>query len=1332
MSFRLLLLIITLTPTVAWSNKIYSFQNITQDIEISNVGINTICEDDNGYVWFGGINGLYFHNTISVEKVDLYKDKKGASKPIRIIKLYKDNENKMWVCTEKGLYVYVKSENRFKPIHLPKIINKDTIKSAIIDNIIQLKDHLYLIQVNNNIYTYNYNDSSVVLTKTGFKGNVSFLQKDEDEIIYLSTYDGRVYISKDQLESITLLYHSSKKGTSTICKDGNKYYIGYKWLGVDIINTKGFKIGELSRNLKNNNTLPDDHIREIIKRKNGEIWIATYGGIVVLNDGKQTLLDSKIDNNLPHRTVFTMCTGSNDKVWVGTELGGVACYSDYNYSFNYRSLDYPRDLADKSHVSTLCEDTRGYIWIGSEDEGGIKVYNPSTNNFIDELSSEIDKSIRGIKSLAAVGDNLIAIVKNYSNKVTLYNYHTHQIESSIELPLKADPGLRGVQLYGDKLWIHDRVSLLTYDLRTHKIELKYHSSGTINTLFFDSAHNIWIGTTKGLFVIEAGKEKAQVCNLKEAVIDINEVSVYSICEAQNGNIWIGTMGQGAYIYTPDTQSLQMAPEHKQTADSDIYSILRDKQNKLWYITNKGVYSYEATQERHDFYGTKDDLLKSHTRINASLCSKVGTIYIGSKYGFNSINPNTIKKNPIIPSVYLASMTVNNKPFLVNNRGFACPAAFNQEKTISLNADENTLGFKAISNNYIKAQKNRFKYRLLNYENEWREVAQGKDIIFTKIPPGSYTFEAYGSNNDKVWSEQPFRLNIKIHPPYYIRWYALLFYLIIVIVIIVAIYKEIKLKLKLRKEITEERYKVKANEHIHSERIQFFTNLSHELRTPLSLIISPLRQLLNKRGIDNETAHLLKVADRNAKRLLKIADQALDFRLLEVGKLEPHFQKHDIIQVVKNVHLYFEQQFVDHKISFTFTSAYDRIELMIDVDMIEKIIYNLLSNALKYTPEGESISIDISEVVLSENDYNEKIYKGHKITGKTLSIAVKDTGKGIKQELLPHLFERFAKGNESHETSTGIGLHLCKEYSIMNKGNVQLISEEGKGATFTLNLPLSENSNYKSGKPKQLVKYELHESDPIPPLEISKKEHPYSIMLVEDNIDLSDYLKTLLEPYYQVIIAKNGTQALNLLEDIVPDLIITDVSMPGISGIELTKQVKKNQEWRHIPIITMTAYIDRKYQMESILCGADAFFTKPIDEPMLLAQIKSILEKRKDTPTSEQTYKLRVEKNSFIQRAEKIVEKNLQNTEFEIGDLLQELGISKTSLTRKIKEETRLNPSGFIRDIRLRNAIKLLRTNNFNIDEIADYVGFNSTSYFIKSFKAQYGVTPNEYKKKMKN
>ena len=1321
-----ILITILLLPTLLWSNNSYFFQDLDRNLALSNVAVNAICEDENGFVWFGGINGLYHHNTISIEKVNLYKDDKGASKPIKIIKLYRDRKNIMWVCTEKGLYKYLALKNKFEHIKLTNGKNNEDTAPTTITNIIQLKDETYLIHRNNQIFKYNDNNGSLLPLETNFKGNITFLHKDINEIIYLGTHDGRVYSSEDSLKSLNLLYRSSKRGTSAICKDGSKYYIGYAWLGVDIINANGVKIGEMSNKLLNENAITDDHIRDIIKRKNDEIWIATYAGIVVIHQENQTLLDSRFDNGLPHRTVFAMCTGSNDKVWVGTESGGLACYSDYNYIFNYRALDYPREQSDKSHISAFCEDSRGYIWIGSEDEGGIKVFNPTTNNFVDELSKSIDDSIRGVKAITPVGDDVIAIVKNYSNKIILYNYKKHKIERSIQLPLKADPGLRGVKLYGSKLWIHDRVWLVTYDIHTHEIEIKYECSGKINTLFFDSAHNVWIGTTEGLFVIKPGAEQAQACSLMNADIDLSKGSIYSICEAQNGAIWIGTMGQGVYVYMPDAQGIQLTLAYNPTVEADIYSLLKDQQNNIWFMTNQGLYRYSESQQRTEYYGLKDGLLQTHTRINASLCSSTGTIYLGTKFGFNSIDPSHIKKIPNETSVILAGITINNTPFLKDSIGFAHPTAFTQLESITLNANENTLGFKVVCNNYIKSQKNRFKYRLENYDDTWMDIPQNKDIVFTKVPSGKYIFEAYGANNDMVWSTTPYRLEITILPPLYRRWYAILTYLWLALALAFFIYKEIKVRVRLRKEIAEAHYKTQANEQIYSERIKLFTNISHEFRTPLSLILSPIKYILQKNTLDDDTKHMLNVAERNAKRLLKLADQSLDYRLLEIEKLQANLKKHDLIKLTKDVCLCFEQEFIDRQMKFSYVSEFQELEVVMDGDMVEKITYNLISNALKYTPEKENIVLTIAIKNLTESDYSNTIHTENNFTGKAVSITVSDTGNGIKQELLPNIFERYTKGTKSHETSTGIGLHLCKEYAILNGGNMQLINEEGKGCAFTLNLPLTETINYKMGEQKQLAKYTIKTS------EIYQQPNAFSILIFEDNGELRAFLKTFLGFYYKVITASSAERDLSQLQDLAIDLIITDISMPGMSGIELTKQLKHDPKYQQIPIIVMTAYADRMYQMESILAGADTFLTKPIDEPMLLAQVNNILEKRTLNKVDTNTTKPLYDKENFLTKVEKVVERNLQNSNFEITDLLKELNISRTTLTRKLKAETQLNPSSFIRDIRLKNAVKLLGNKQFNIDEIAHYVGFNSSSYFLRSFKKVYGVSPKEYRKNIKH
>lgn len=1319
------ILLIILLPSLIQGNQNYFFQDINQNYGLSNIGIMTMCEDENGFIWFGGMNGLYYHNTLAVEKVKLHTRETKMAKAMSILKIYKDQNNTIWICTPNGLFKYLRSQNTFEHKKLAYPNSRD----AAISNIVQLNKHEYLLHKQNYILVFNELEDTVYATEECISKNISHLNKNKDGSIHIASSDGKVFEVQNNLDEIKLLYHSQKGRISSVCKDGNKYYIGHSHHGVDIINSNGFIINELNSTRSGINHQINDHISQIIRRENGEIWIGTNAGIYIHKNDELTLLDSQLETGLPHRIIYSMHQGYNQKVWVSTYSGGLACYAKNNYLFKHILLDYPQRQLDKSHVSSICEDSRGFIWIGSEDEGNIKVFDPEEMEFTNDLSVELQNNAVGIKTIIPISNEMIVYGINASNIITFYNYKKGTIEKQIELPLSKNTGVRGMQFLNGVVWAYDPHKITMYNIRKQKITKIYNSVARIWQLYIDSSHNVWVCTTNGLFIIKPGMENLEHCEFQPSAKALSEKSIYSTCEDMNGNIWVGTMGQGVYLYDPVKKELTPAPDHQLSADSDIYNLLKDKENNLWYITNKGLYRYNVRNNKTDYYGTNKGTLNSHNRLNASYVSSSGKLYFGAKSGFTIIDPYLIKKNTTVPSVYLANFKVNNNPYNSDSSLVQNALGLSQLKTIKLKASQNTLGFRVVSNNYIKSERNRFKYRLINYDDKWLEVPQNKDIVFTKVPPGSYIFEAYGSNNDHLWSEKPYRLAIKILPPYYSRWYALGLYGIVILTIGWLIYRELMTKIKLRKQIAEERYKTKANEQIHSERVKFFTNISHELRTPLSLIVSPISHILQKRTIDKDTKHLLNVVDRNAKRLQKIADQTIDFRLLEIGKLKPSFEHHELIQLAKDVFICFEQQLIDRQINFSFTSEFKHLQIVVDGDMIEKIIYNLLSNALKYTPEKESISLNICQRDISHKDYTTSVFTGHRFVGTAISISVKDTGPGIDKDLLPDVFERFTKGELAHQSSTGIGLHLCKEYSKMNKGNLQLTTKEGNGTSFTLNLPLKKDTHFEKGKQKHFIHYNLTESEKVHNSQAGYNTHTASILVVEDNSELRDLLKTHLREHFKIITAKSGEQAITQLENISPDLIITDVSMPGMSGIQLTKKLKRDPQFQNIPIIVMTAYADRSYQMESILNGADAFFTKPIDQTMLLAQVNNILKNKITTPVKTNTSQAKYSEPRFTEKAKVIVEQNLQNPNFHISNLLKELNISKSTLTRILKAETQKNASGFIRDIRLKKARTLLANNHFNIDEIASFVGFNYTSYFIKSFKNKYGLTPSEYRKK---
>ncbi len=1306
------------------ANENYYFQDITAHGDLKYDAILTICEDSKGFVWFGTQNGLYQHTTNSVKQVSLLTSNTNLNGRIRVVKLYNDQLNNLWICTSEGLYRYSTNIDSVQKITLPRT-KKETFTRNF-NNIIRTDSNSYILHVNNKLYRYNLKENTTSLFP--FEGNVKHIYQDQLGHIYLGTHDGQVYVIQNHQNRAELLYTSDKKNISSLCIHANDIYIGYLGYGIDIISKKGLKKGELLYNTNNKKDVKQSFVRDMVSRDNGELWIATQGGLIRWSNGQEKTFNSIFGNGLPHRAAYVLYKGQYNNIWVGTFSAGLAYYADYNYHFSFIPITDQQDL-DASHtVTTFFEDDESYIWIGSEEDGGIKRYNTKDNTFVEALPPHLNEDTKHISTIRQIDDQTIGITMVFSRILRIYNYKKHQLINDIEFPSIGDVGILSAFKIGNKWWVSGQDNALIYNPINKKKQIVYPPSKAkapnLTYNYLDPQGQVWLCTKKGLYLKRLDKKTAEPISTPQQVIDLGQIYIYTVCMDNNGQLWVGTKGKGLYVYSPQTKRIEQAPNHELTQNSDIYSLLCDNTGNIWYNTSQGLYQYNIHLHQTQNYGSMDGIPHTRTRSNSAFCSHSGDLYFGTKGGFNIIRPSIINKNPHPPVIKLASLTVNNSAYK--------PSQFEHSTTLQnalhLKHNENTLTFKLACNNYTKYQKNRFKYRLTDYDDSWNYVSYNTPIVYTKIPPGKYTLEAYAANNDGVWSTVPYHLDIIIakHPLFSNK--ALMLYFILIFAICFFIYREIKNKVMLKKTLTEERYKAEANALIYDERVKFYTNLSHELRSPLSLIISPIRTLLeDKERIYNPT-RLLKTIDRNANRLFNIVDQSIDFRLLEIGKIEAHLEQHDIINLVNEAYLCFEQQINEKELRFRFTTEYDSIETTIDKDLTEKIMYNLLSNAIKYTDSNGHISLSIKERNLSEEDYINKKYAGVQCLGKSISIAIKNTGPGISPNMLNHIFERFAKGEKAHHLSTGIGLHLCKEYAKLNLSSIIVESKQGKGATFTLNIPLAEHFSQKKIAKEKRIKDIIPEEEPIFLDAVQKGQKQHTILLTEDNDELRSYLKSLLNMYYKTLTTKSGEDTLELLEDIVPDLIITDLTMPGINGLQLTQTIKENSKWKHIPVILMTGQSDRNLHKESIIAGADAFLKKPIEESLLVTQINKILSKQEEIKNT--SILKNIKEETFMQKVDRIIQDKLHDPEFEINDLLKELEIGRTTLSRRIEAETKLTPSSYIRKSRLQYACKLLEKKELSIDDIAQYVGFNSSSYFTRSFKLLYGMPPAAYRRRL--
>lgn len=1329
---------------ILFGNTNYQFEKISPESGFAFDAVYAISEDCNGFVWFGCNNGLYYYNTTSIEKVDLLSDEKDNSHSLAITDILHDEQCRLWICTDEGLFRRNELYNSYEKL---SIYSKDSAYSADerVQQIMQFDDELYMILIGGNLFYFYMNENILYRANIGLDGPfaVSLIKKDAHGNLLIGTTSGHLLRGNHPTDTFNLFYYNEYHSIESICDDNTKYYIGYNNKGVDVVNSIGEKISELNRSSDSKIPFPDNRIRDILKADNGEIWIGTYRGIVIINKEGSSIVTNDRYNGLPHNSIYTLEKGKNGGIWIGTWAGGIAYYNEGISRFNH-VVKVPNEKEIKSVISSFIEDQNGNVWIGSE-QAGINIYNVNEGDFDVQLTRYLKKIPRRIKSLARIDEERI-VIGTFYNGIWIYDQSEQSVERISQNTVLENAIISTITASNDELWIGlrgARHSMFRYSFDSGQFEAFDIMSESVNRRFLwvwkvllDSSKKLWVCTEEGLYCKYSNDTVFQKCFTTDSIFGLNNTFIYTIYEDDDEQIWIGTKGKGLFVFDPVTDKVSEIKNDSYLAGNDVFGIVEDKINNIWFSTDNGVFQYQKESKGITRYSTVDGLPGDQFNPNSILRISTGEVFFGSSNGFSYIDPTSIKFNERKPKIVLTNLLINNQQFEKAEEIKANSFIVEEIESITLSHQQNSLTFIVASNNFIKSHKNRFRYRLDNYDDDWIEVEQNRMITYTKIPPGDYTLEVYGSNNDNVWSEEPLLVQIKINSPFWQTWYAFLFYTIVVALVVGVIIRQAALRFKLKKEILAERFKGEAQEQLYAEKMKFFTNISHEFRTPLTLIISPLENLLRKFKYDDRANHQLQTIKRNSSRLLRLTNQILDYRLLEVDKLKAKCVNSDIVDICYEVIQCFDLQLNEKNINLIFTSEFKELFVQVDPDMIEKIVYNLLSNAIKFSSDKGQIFVSIERCEQRIDNQDDFYIAGKSIEGPRVEIKVRDFGKGINKSLLSQITERFSTVNNGGESGTGIGLHLSQEYAMLHDGNIMFTSEEGQGSTFILNIPFKEDAVFKE---KTFIKQLTYDESPL--IEAASNAQVKSkkavVLLAEDNDELRIYLKNYLQDYYKVVTAKNGEQAYEIAVEVLPDIVITDILMPHSDGIELTQKLKSNPNTNHISVIVLTALSEVEYQKESLMKGVESYLIKPVDETLLLAQVENILNKRimieKHYTEDRDAKKPQMSGGgSIIDRAEKIVEQNLQNVSFDMNMLIDELNVSRSTFHRKIKKGTSQSPSEFIRDIRLKYAIKMMKSGNYNIDEIGSYIGFNSTSYFIRSFKKKYGKTPNEYYKSVKH
>jgi signal transduction histidine kinase/ligand-binding sensor domain-containing protein/DNA-binding response OmpR family regulator len=1338
-----------------------TFRRLSVQEGISNSSVIAITQDNDHFLWFGTRDGL---NRFDGYNIQIFRKDRGNPNGLLfddIRLLYFDPLLKtIWAGSTKGLSRFISEKNEFRNYHFnPTKVND--ISEYYIQALLRDSEGNLWVGVPDGLYLFNATKDKFEKQSIKYQGNplnILSIHEDKSKKIWIGTNAGLFQLKYGLNKQVNLeeVYIPEVPGVKPIKGQAiyaiqsdlhQQLWLGTHGEGLYKWHTLTNKMAQYKHIEKDSRSLSNNMIRSIAVHPNGQIWVGTFVGLNQFDPGrnnfKAIVADEKNQSNLSSSSIWSVFFDKKGSLWVGTFYGGVNFYDPGIKRFqNYVHIP-ERNSLSHNVVSAIKEDDKGNFWIGTEG-GGLNYFEKGKQTFVNYFHSPL-------KTNTLSGNNIKALYYE-KNQLWIGTYNAGLDNYDVDKKSFTNYGK------GEKGWdkfsslnvysllkIKNLIYVLTYggglnvlDIENKKITQIQHdpknkeslSNNLGRILIRDKMGNVWIGTEDGLNLLSRENIDKGNYTFKRYLEGYNIASLY---EDSKGNIWIGTFSNGL-IYR-NNQSFNYFTEKEGLAGHTIFTILEDKRGEIWLGTNQGISRCNVARKSFLNYNSSDGLQNLEFNYNAGLMdSKTGGLLFGGKNGFTWFQPSNLKTNKYIPKVALTRLIVNNREVKVGAKDGILSKALNQMDLITFkhNQANFTLQFSALD--YLNPQKNHYAIKLEGLDKSWQYIVGSHEVTYTLQKPGSYLFRLKGGNNDGVWNPKEKVITIKVLPSPWLSLPAYLVYFSLFAIALFIGYRFIVLNHTLALEQVE---KGKQSE-IHQMKLRFFTNITHELRTPLSLILGPLEELLDSNKENKKNFGPLKTAHRNAVRLLHLVNQLLTFRKLERDHEEMNIEETDIISFLRDISDSFKDEIRLHHIDFKISYDFSPFPVFMDRDKMEKVFYNLLSNAFKFTPEGGNISIVIAK------------------KGESVSCTFKDSGIGIEPEFQDEIFRRFYEKDNHHPSlrvqneGTGIGLALSLQMVKLHKGEIKVESEPNKGASFEVTFPINLNLAAQeiivkqSGTDTRKVE-KTNEMEQSPSWEDWSEvqvasdsllnTQSFHFLLIDDNEEIIDYLSTIFPPTIFLSRATDGKSGFEKALLLQPDLIISDVMMPGMDGFQLSYQLRANFETSHIPIILLTAQSDFSFKLEGLKTGADEYLTKPFHPKELFIRVENILRNRgfsrqkfkekEILEPSEITFTSADE--TLIQNAIALVEKNMDFPEYSVDQFAQDLAVSRPSLFNKMRALTGETPKNFIKIIRLKRAAQLLKTGKLSVSEVCYMTGFRDPKYFNKCFQKQYNQSPSEYK-----
>lgn len=1344
----LILTVFLILQERSWGNTDPVFNKITTDQGLSHSTVYSITQDHKGFVWIGTREGLNRYDSYGIKTYYMESEKPSSLSSNEITALLSGSNKILYIGTSKGLDVYDYEKDLIRNLFF-----KEKSLGFIFD-LYEAPDKLIYICSQKGLFVLNnqgelkqlIKDQSVIAINE-HKENEFWIATNQQ--IILISHSGAVIKYYPYLHKAEDKFLSAANNISCIFRDSDdEIWIGTRRNGVYRYISDKDSFEPIIPTHKDN-LVEVNLVRAISEDGKGDLWIGTESGLFIYDKEKKTFFHHTQSFEMPSRglndkAIYHIYKSAENIMWLGTYFGGVNFVKPNENGFHKLIPDGGEKLLSGKAVSQIIEDHQGHLWIGTED-GGISILNRENGNF-QYLTHKVDDqnsiSCNNVHAIHADGADNIWIgtflggLNRFNLKKKKNSIYQRDAEDSLSISnnyvyavLKDSRGT---------LWIGTQNGLNVYNYEQDnftRFKPKFFSGRFIYDILEDHQGNLWFCTrNSGIYFYNFKEDQITWYNQKNTGTGLNSNNIVCAYQDSKNRLWFGSLN-GGLIYRDHPNNKFIAITQKDgLPNNNIYGILEDNNGNLWVSSNKGLSRYNPTTQEVYSFNVSHGIEDKQFNFKSSYKDKDGWMYFGTVNGLYYFHPDSLIFNEVPPRVHFTDLKLFNKSVEVKENSILS-THIDEAKELVLKYKQNVISFEFVATNYFSPGNNTFSYYLEGFEEDWNQEVSKRTATYTNLSPGTYIFHIKAANNDGVWSDEK-QIKLSVLPPLWLTKWALGFYLLFLLFLIYLYWRYLNYRHQQKIALQLERVEKEKMEELNQHKLNFFTYISHEFKTPLTLIIASVDRFLNQ-GINisgsNQEFYLIK---RNASRLHFLIEQLMEFRRTETDHAVLDISRGDIILFLNDTFAAFIPLFAKKNLDFKVSADCESYFTYFDADKIEKIITNLLSNAVKNTREYGEIMMDI-KVVSTQNRKKPK--------NDLLQISIIDSGIGLFEGEAEKVFMPFYQSKQEDIQTTGSGIGLALVHSLIKflNGNIQIQSTSKKGTTITLTLPLENNPEPQTNALKEvkgnkslLINHDLFHEEELEEEDVNcdKSGKEFELMVVEDNSELLKFIVQYFSKIYKVTHAKDGQEALDKVQKNLPDAIISDVIMPKVDGITLCEKVKSNINTSHIPFILLSAKSTVPNKLEGLNVGADAYLPKPFNLKELELIVKNMLDSRNSLRKhflqfgSLENYDQPVNNRDqeFLNKLTKIVNDNLEDSEFNVSSLTKEAGVSRTLLHMKLKKLANLSASDFIKTIKLQKSTKLLKE-GLTVAEAAYQVGYKDPNYFSRSFKEKFGITPSDFK-----